>query len=321
MTKLIAFAVLSAILVAAANADDKSYAEWSKFDPANFDPAHTHSFEVGDIRVVIGDEYPHGGSDRSSYTGIHHLSHAKWPSNVFNPNYAGVIGIRRACNLEKTGDNAAAIWVENGGAPIREEYTVRPPHYIDHIGRFTASGATAHWNDTCYMNGPSDPGIHVLQGDGTWVRHYSEKHGDASSIAPASWAEEDFPEIVQVEDSIYPHGGRGFHEGFSDLRFDPEFPIWYGRFDEMVLVVMMDRKLGDYFVPFMSPSGGGYSAEFERTNPAWDYRCHLRDLVPGREVTVRSRLIFKPFVSHDDILTEYEVWLKTLPEDSLQPKD
>jgi len=276
--------------------------------------------EVGDVRVVIGDDYAHGGSDRSSYTGIHHLSHVAWPSNVFNPNYAGVIGLRQPCKLEKTGDNAAAIWIDNGGAPIREEYTVQPPHYIDHIARFTAPGTTMTWNDTCYMNGPADPGIHVLQPGGTWVRHFSETHGDRASIAPASWTDGDFPEIVQVEDSKYAHGGRGFHEGFCDLRFDPEYPIWYGRFDEMVLAVMMDRKLGRFFVPYMSPSGGGYSEEFQRTNPAWDYRCHLRDLAPGREVTVRSRLIFKPFVSHDDIIAEYDAWLDTLPEDSLQPE-
>ncbi|MBT4819632.1 MAG: hypothetical protein HON70_28235 [Lentisphaerae bacterium] len=82
---------------------------------------------------------------------------------------------------------------------------------------------------------------------------------------------------------------------------------------------MMDRKLGKYFVPFMSPTGGGFSDEFQRTNPAWDYRCLLHDLVPGKPVTVRSRLIFKPFVDHADILTEYEAWLKALPKDSLQP--
>ena len=69
----------------------------------------------------------------------------------------------------------------------------------------------------------------------------------------------------------------------------------------------------------MSPTGGGFSEELQRSNPAWDYRCHLRDLVLGKPVTVRSRRIFKPFVSHADILAEYEAWLKTLPEDSLQP--
>jgi len=319
MVKLIALAFLGAALIASAWANKKPYTEWSKYDASNFDPAHTYRFEVGDIRVVIGDDYAHGGSDRSDYTGIHHLSHVEWPSNVFNPMYAGVIGLRQPCKLEKIGENAAMISIDNGGLPISQSYFVRPPHYVDHIARFTAGAGTGYWNDTCYMNGPSDPGIHVLQPDGTWMRHFSEKHGDAASIAPASWSEDDFPPIAQVEDSQYPHGGAGFHEGFCDLRFDPEYPIWYGRTEDMVLVVMMDRKLGHYFVPFMSPTGGGYSDEFERTNPAWDYRCHLRDLVPGREATVRSRLIFKPFVSHEDILTEYEAWLETLPEDSLQP--
>lgn len=319
MTNLIALGLLTTVLVAAARGEEKTYAAWSKFDPANFDPDHTHAFEVGDIRVVIGDHYPHGGSERSSYTGIHHLSHRQWPSNVFNPRYAGVIGLRRACTIEKTGRNSAAIWIDRDGQRISESYSVVQPHYIDHAATFVANAGTGYWNDTCYTNGPSDPGIHVRQTDGTWVRHYSEKHGHQASIAPASWTAGDFPTITPVADSRYPHGGRGFHEGFCDLRFDPAYPIWYGRFDEMVLVVMMDRKLGNYFVPFMSPTGGGFSEEFQRPNPAWDYRCHLRDLVPGKPVTVRSRLIFKPFVSHADIVTEYEAWLKALPEDSLQP--
>ena len=37
-----------------ARAEEKTYADWSKFDPSNFDPAHTVTFEVGDLRVVIG---------------------------------------------------------------------------------------------------------------------------------------------------------------------------------------------------------------------------------------------------------------------------
>lgn len=321
MAKLIMLGLLMVVLIATARAEDKSYAQWSKFDKSNFDPDHTYTFEVGDIRVVIGDNYSHGGSDRSSYTGIHHWSHAKWSSNIFNPRYAGVIGIRRSCAIEKLGEDGAMISVESGDQRVTESYTVKPPHYVDHVATFMTNATTSYWNDTCYMNGPSDPGIYVLQTDGNWVRHFSETHGDRSSIAPASWTEKEFPPIKQVDDSPYPHGGSGFHEGFCDLRFDPKYPIWYGRFDDMVFVVMMDRKLGDYFVPFMSPSGGGFSEEFQRTNPAWDYRSHMRDLIPGREATVRSRLIFKPFVSNDDILAEYEAWLKTLPEDSLQPAE
>ncbi|MFH1923371.1 MAG: hypothetical protein ABIP48_26200, partial [Planctomycetota bacterium] len=26
---------------------EKTYADWSRFDPANFDPEHTHRFQIG----------------------------------------------------------------------------------------------------------------------------------------------------------------------------------------------------------------------------------------------------------------------------------
>jgi hypothetical protein len=35
------------------------------------DLAHAVKSEVGDLTVIGGDHYPHGGSDRPSYTGIH----------------------------------------------------------------------------------------------------------------------------------------------------------------------------------------------------------------------------------------------------------
>ena len=82
MANLTASVLLITVLVAAAIGEEKPYAAWSKFDPSNFDPEHTYGFEVGDIRVVIGDHHPHGGSELSSYTGIHHLSHREWTSNI-----------------------------------------------------------------------------------------------------------------------------------------------------------------------------------------------------------------------------------------------
>ena len=47
----------------------REYPDWSRFDLANFDPQHTYRFQVGDIRVVIGDHYAHGGTDIPNYTG------------------------------------------------------------------------------------------------------------------------------------------------------------------------------------------------------------------------------------------------------------
>jgi len=278
------------------------------------DPEHTVTLDVGDLHVVVGDHTAHGGSDRQSYTGLHWLSHRQYPSNVFCPLYAGMIGLRRPCQIAPVASNGAVLWIGEGNAKVSEEYIVRPPHYVDHTARFTAGGPTAWWNSTSYMNGPADPGIHLLQPDGTWVRHYSETHGDRASVAPAGM--DPLPPITKVADAKYPHGTNSFSDGFSDLRFDPNYALFYGRFDHMVLIFMIERRRGSSLIPYMSPSGGGYSEEFERTNPAWDYRFWLRDLTPGQEVAIRSRVVLKPFVSEEDILTEYDRWNDELDGDA-----
>jgi len=86
--------IVCALLVCAAGsqAQKRTYAEWSRFDPTNFDPKHTFSFSIGDLNVVIGDAYAHADSGLVQYTGIHHLSHRLRASNVFCPLYAGLIG-------------------------------------------------------------------------------------------------------------------------------------------------------------------------------------------------------------------------------------
>ena len=282
-------------------------AEERKLD---YDPKHAVRFDIGDLTVIIGDHYAHGGGERPNYTGIHHLSHRLRPSNVFCPRYAGMIGFRRPCRIEKVGTHGARLAMGQGPSLRTETHVVKAPHYIDYEVRFTAGGTTAWWNNTSYMNGPADPGIHILASDGKWVRHYSEPHGNKAAVAPLGM--ETLPPVSKVDNAKYPHGSDKFWEGFSDLRFDPKFPLFYTRFDEMVLVFMTERKWGDSFIPYTSPTGGGFSKEWGRTNPAWDFRYWLRGLTPGEPVVIRTRLCYKPFVSQADVIDEYEAWLKEL---------
>jgi len=106
-----------------------------------FDSAHAAKFEVGDVTVIVGDHYAHGGSDRTSYTGIHHFSHKRYPHDVFCPLYAGLIGLRRECRFEKVGDNGVTLSVGEGTGRVSETYVVKPPCYVDHTARFTAGGS------------------------------------------------------------------------------------------------------------------------------------------------------------------------------------
>lgn len=275
------------------------------------DPAHEVKIVVGDLTVVVGDHHPHGGCQRPNYTGIHHLSHRQRASNVFCPLYAGMIGVRRPCGIEAVAADGAMITVGTGSNRTTELHVVKAPHYIDYTATFTAGGSTAWWNNTSYMNGPADPGVYLVKADGTWTRHYSKPHGNRASAAPATM--KSLPPIQKTPNPKYPHGNSRFWDGFSDLRFDPRYPLYYGRFDHMVLVFMTDRKWGDSFIPYTSPSGGGFSKEWNRINPAWDFRYWLRGLKPKSRIAIRSRLCYKPFVSQQDVLDEYEAWLRDLP--------
>lgn len=51
-----------------------------------------------------------------------------------------------------------------------------------------------------------------------------------------------------------------------------------------------------------SPTGGG------RLNPAWDFQYLVPNPQVGKKYSFRVRMLYKPFVSEDDISNEYERW-------------
>ena len=262
---------------------------------------HTVTIQVGNLTVIVGDDTDHGAG-KAGYEGLWHLSHVQRPENIYVDRYAGLIAHRRPCTVKPIGTNAAEIRREDSGA--WELFEVKPPHYVDYTVRLTPGGTVASWNTASYMNAPEDPGIHLINTDGEWFRHYDPEHGSAASVPPASMTE--FPPLNKVENARYAHGTNSFADSFSGLTFDPERALYYGRIDDMVLIYMFER--GDWVIPYMSPSGGGYNKELDRKNPAWDFRYWMTGLTPGEEVVLRHRVVYKPFVSNEDVLAEYDKW-------------
>jgi hypothetical protein len=93
-----------------------------------------------------------------------------------------------------------------------------------------------------------------------------------------------------------------FHVNWAPLKFDQ--PFYYGRLGQMVLLYVFDDPGNLRF--FCSPSGGGGSLIPNQSCPAWDFLWVIpaEKYQADKEFTFRLRLIYKPFVSDEDVLAE-----------------
>jgi len=92
----------------------------------------------------------------------------------------------------------------------------------------------------------------------------------------------------------------------SPLRFD--LPFFYGLFEDLIWIVMFDRKDGIRITH--SPSGGGGAPGRRTTNPAWDFQYLIPEYEAARTYELRVRTVFRPRCSRDDVLKEYDSWLR-----------
>ena len=276
--------------------------------------AHCTLMQAGDIQVVVGDASRdgHGGTQ---YCGVWSLTSIHRCFNAFGNSFAGLLPgeVRgNAPTLEIIDDHHCALSRQaDAGRPVdvRATYAVKAPYFIDHTLTFAdqqdrrpagCDSREVSW--CCYMNCPDDLRLHFLA-NGDWHRYISPTHGVGSSIAP-SYVPDDQLEVWPDRDEwVKVHGDRWpFHWDRYGVRFDQ--PFYYGRLGEMVMILVFDTPRWLRF--FCSPSGGGPSLIEGRKCPAWDFLWAIpnSEYRAGREYTLRVRLIYKPFVSDDDVLDE-----------------
>jgi hypothetical protein len=276
---------------------------------------HCALIQAGEIQAVVGDASRDGVGGRQ-YCGLWSLTSKYRPFNAFGNSYAGLLPgpLRgKSPTLQVVDETTCVLSREADGvypADVCSEYTVREPCYVDHSLSFVDTKDTRRagcgfrevsW--CCYMNCPEDPRLHFISGR-QWHHYISPAHGVASNIAPSYLAEselEDWP--IKSDWRKERRNDRPFSWDRYERRFDQ--PFYYGRLGEMAMILVFDTPRWLRF--YCSPSGGGSSLVPGRKCPAWDFEWVIpeADYEVGKEYSLRVRLIYKRFVSADDVLAEY----------------
>jgi hypothetical protein len=128
-----------------------------------------------------------------------------------------------------------------------------------------------------------------------WCQLCTSQHASESCVRARG---EDF------ELTFHPNMRDVLYRHLSPLRFDQ--PFFYGLFDNLVWLVMFDRKSGIRFAH--SPSGGGTNVERQTGNPAWDFQYIIPGYAVLKPYTLNLRTVLRPRCSRDEILKEFDHW-------------
>lgn len=268
--------------------------------------------QTENIQAIVGDA-SRNGSGGTQYCGLWSLTSKDRVFNVFGNSYAGLIPgeIRgRTPKLNITGRNSCALVMEASEIfpkKVCAEYHVKDPYYIDH--RLSLIDKKDNRLPDCgfrevtwcsYINSPYDNRISFLS-NGNWHKYMSPEHGTKSNVAPAYLKEklEEWP----IKGPYSQNGKRSFHWERYENKFDE--PFYYGRLDHMVLIKIFDNP--EWLRFYMSPTGGGQSLIKGKSCPAWDFEWVIPEYeyYINKEYIFKMRLVYKPFISNEDILNEF----------------
>jgi hypothetical protein len=284
--------------------------------PAGFELVKQAAVENGNLRAVFIDNAQYPPAHKAGYNGIAELYHTDQDSTLFVPSFAGF-------NLEHVfnGDsliqffeprvNPMALYKKSNtevllyqmetpvsGVESLTEFKLVKPCYIDITFRciFHKKEYLKHnyagffW--ASYINNPPDKYIYfrgVTEGQSieSWISGYSETHGLKSTHR-----------AINDRNNFYfaPDFKASLANNYSDYRYS--LPFYYGRFHNMAIAYFFDSREVIRFS--QSPTGGG------NTNPAWDFQYLIPDPDTEKEYSFHARIVYKPFISSEDIEQEYE---------------
>jgi hypothetical protein len=300
-------AVLLAVLLAVGSSPAVAQQAAEAPERRNGPAMHCQMIQTGEIQAVVGD-CSRDGMGGPQYCGLWSLTSKQRPFNCYGNSYAGLIPgeLRgKTAMLEVIDEVTVALRREvNDAYPsdARAVYRLVGPDCIEHTlsvrdakPLLRADGyREVSW--CSYINSPEDPKLYFVSG-GEWTSYLSPTHGIGSRIAPSHLPEEQLEPLAPQDEDRRP-----FHHDWAPVRFDE--PFYYGRLGKMALIHVFDNATDLRF--FCSPSGGGASLLANQYCPAWDFLWVIPAdrYASGEEYRFRLRLIYKPFVSDEDVLGE-----------------
>ncbi|OGG04477.1 MAG: hypothetical protein A3F83_17115 [Candidatus Glassbacteria bacterium RIFCSPLOWO2_12_FULL_58_11] len=282
--------------------------------------------KAGDLTAVFTDNAAYAGH-RAWYNGVAYLSHQADTSDLFEPPVAG-LNFEHIYDGQKWWQPAAALFEPRSSymsitrlsdisvqlhQPPSDlhkleswtKFTLTAPHYIDmdffcipraatfdrgYIGLFWASyiNTTDEAEKATYYIGHN-----AGEDSPRWIKYLTPAHAVTGTVK----YEKDERDPTFVEGFQ-----RMLYNTFSDSVYS--YPFYYGRRGNMVLILMFDQAGPVRFSH--SPTSG--SPVGPGTYPAWDFQYLIFDYQVGQRYGFKARAVYKPFVSPEDVISEYEKW-------------
>lgn len=288
--------------------------------PEGLEAHRVLTIENGDLKGVFVDNAEMKPRHRAGYNGIAQLYYSRGDSGLFVPAYAGfnlehIFGgdsleqlfepRLHPMTLYRKTDHEVLLYQAPTPLSAVESLTsfkVVAPHYVDvtfecifhNMAFFGHDYAGLFW--ASYIHGPADKKIYfkgVSEGgtadSSAWVGTWSESHGVKSTHRSVD-DDDEFFFAENFNARLASH--------FSDFRYTE--PYYFGRFKNMVFGYFFNTKEVIRFS--QSPTGGG------ELNPAWDFQYLIPSPREGKKYSFRVRMIYKPFISENDIAEEFRKW-------------
>jgi len=287
--------------------------------------AHFHTLKTDELSVIVGDNTAHK-QHVAGYNGIWQISSVHDARPVYVPRVSGM-NLEFFAPFSKTveveprkhpvdlivHEPARHVTLHQAPSPVAKveswiDYQVAGPCHIDWTYRYKLH-APEHFDTgyagfffASYIHWPDNKAIYVISPDFfralMWIQYCPPTQGKDSAI---TWVDDSYDLTFEPLD-------HGLYSSRAPLRY--EIPLFLGRLGDMALAVMFENPQG--VVICYGMTGGSFVENQSDRNPAWDFMLYTKNPSENPTGQWRARVVYKKFVSREDILLEYQQFQNSL---------